>query len=130
MLTPKMRARWVRGALVGGCSAVVTVGAHAAGEGMPHGPSLIVAGLMCAIVWAVLAGATMIAAHLAAAVLLGVAITAVEHLYIVCVSLLCWLRMFDTMRQPASARLQRVVTRVHLVASVLRSPGLGMRAPP
>ncbi|MDZ4267373.1 MAG: hypothetical protein U1D00_17055, partial [Mycobacterium sp.] len=37
---------------------------------------------------------SMAATHIAAAVILGVAITAAEYLYVVCTSVLCWLRLF------------------------------------
>lgn len=174
MGTPKSRARWVRGALVGACSAVVTVGAHAAAGGVvPHGGRLIVAMLVCATVGAVLAAApledrwgrllgvigaltvaqslghltlmasaahhhsgalgltpTMAAAHLAAAVMLGVAITSVEYLYVVCASVLCWLRLFAmTAARPVTRLLPAAPSDV-VAQPVLRCSGLGMRAPP
>lgn len=74
-------------------------------------------------------GWSMIAAHAGAALLLGAAITAVEFLYAVCVSVLAWLRLF-AMRAPRA--LPRAVRRV--TNPVARRPilitGLGMRAPP
>lgn len=72
---------------------------------------------------------SMAAAHLGAAVVLGVAITAAEYLYVVCSSVLCWLRLF-AMRAPRHAVLivRRTVNDV-AVAPVFTT-GLGMRAPP
>lgn len=174
MSTPKSRARWVRGALVGACSAVVTVGAHAAAGGdVPHGGRLITAMLVCAIVGALLSVAplegrrgrllgvvgaltvaqslghltlmassphhhgdplgvtpTMAAAHLAAAVMLGLAITTVEYLYVVCGSVLCWLRLFATTVSRPPARVLPMTISDVVAQSVLRCSGLGMRAPP
>ncbi|MGE2832846.1 hypothetical protein [Mycobacterium sp. SMC-4] len=173
MSTTRSRARWLRGALVGVCSAVATCGAHAAGGGhVPSGSALIAVGLVCAIVGSALAGMalegrrlrlvtvicalvaaqflghltlviaaahhhgglgmswSMAAAHLAGAVLLGAAITAVEYLYLVCISVLCWLRLFAaTRRQPAGPR-RPVEPRQSFVQSALCATGLGMRAPP
>lgn len=174
MSTPKSRARWVRSALVGACSAVVTVGAHAAAGGVvPKGGQLVVATLMCATVGAVMAAAplegrrgrllavigaltvaqslghltlmasaahhhggtagvtpSMAAAHLAAAVTLGVAITSVEYLYVVCASVLCWLRLFAIAAIRPATRLLPLATDDVVAQSVLRCSGLGMRAPP
>lgn len=174
MSTPKSRARWVRGALVGTCSAVVTVGAHgAAGGAVPQGGRLIAAMLVCAIVGAVLSAAplesrsgrllgvigaltvaqslghftlmasaahhhsdtlgvapSMAAAHLAAAVILGVAINSVEYLYVVCESVLCWLRLFAIAASRPAARLLPLAPSDFVAQSVLRCSGLGMRAPP
>ncbi|MGO4444113.1 hypothetical protein AB4Z42_12240 [Mycobacterium sp. 2YAF39] len=174
MGTPKSRARWVRGALVGASSAVVTVGAHAAAGGVvPQGGRLIVSMLVCATVGAVLAIAplegrrgrvagvigaltvaqslghlslmtsaahhhgdglgltpSMAAAHLAAAAVLGIAITSVEYLYVVCASVLSWLRLFVTAASRPVARLLPVATGDVVAQSVLRCAGLGMRAPP
>ncbi len=177
MSTPKSRARWVRSALVGACSAVVTVGAHgAAGGVLPHGGRLVVAMLVCATVGAALAAApfesrrarlfgvigaltaaqwlghltlmasavhhhgdamgvagvtpSMAAAHLAASVLLGVAITSVEYLYVVCASVLSWLRLFAVPLSPPAARLVPLTTIDVVAQSVMRGSGLGMRAPP
>ncbi|BBZ21136.1 hypothetical protein MGAD_54710 [Mycolicibacterium gadium] len=171
--TPKSRARWLRGALVGACSAVVTVGAHtAAGGFIPQGGRLIASTLVCAIIGAVLAavplegrrgrligvvgaltvaqslghltlmasephhhhggtfGVTplMAAAHLAAAVLLGVAITSVEYLYVVCSSVLSWLSLTLIHRGRPSAAVWSV-NPVVMLSDQPRS-GLRMRAPP
>jgi hypothetical protein len=172
--TPKSRARWVRGALVGACSAVVTVGAHvAAGGVVPQGGRLIAAMLVCAVVGVVLSAAplegrrgrllgvigaltaaqslghltlmtsaghhhgdalgvspSMAAAHLAAAVILGVAITSVEYLYVVCESVLCWLRLFAMATARPTVQLLPLAARDVVAQSVLRCSGLGMRAPP
>jgi hypothetical protein len=149
----------------------MTTGAHiAAGGGVPRGPALIVALLMCVTagalvarvrcggltgytaIAAALAGAQldghvtrmvgahqhhsaagqswfMPAAHLGAAALLGAAITSVEYLYAVCVSVLCWLRLF-TLRAPrASSPVIQSRPNVVVRQPVLSS-GLGMRAPP
>ncbi|UNB52997.1 hypothetical protein [Mycolicibacterium sp. YH-1] len=175
MSTPKSRARWVRGALVGASSAVVTTGAHsAAGGGMPRGAALLIALLVCAAVGALcgcarfdgrasrplstaaalgaaqllghvslaMAGGhhhggdwlglspSMLATHAAAAVLLAVAITAVEHLYVVCCSVLCWLRLFAISAAEPVSRPSCRMTSVVVARPVLHFPGLGMRAPP
>ena len=73
---------------------------------------------------------TMIAAHAGAAVLLGVAIGAVEHLYLVCTSVLRWLRLFANVTpRPAPPRTRRRTNNV-VAQSLLWRTGLGMRAPP
>lgn len=173
MGTPKARARWLRGGLVGTTSAVLTVGAHsAAGGGIPSGGALVIALLACATVGAavgclrvesrgarwlatiaalcaaqvsghlmlVTAGhhhagnalglsPSMAAAHAGAAVVLGLAITVAEYLYVVCSSVLCWLRLF-AMRSPRPAgRPVRRRSDVVVVQPILVT-GLGMRAPP
>ncbi|MGQ9409287.1 hypothetical protein [Mycolicibacterium gilvum] len=174
MNTPKMRARWARGALVGASSAAMTLGAHAAAGGgaLPVGSSLVLALLVCATVGA-LAGAvrsddrrvrwlattsalggaqflghialaltgqhhdalvptpgpSMIAAHIAAAVLLGGAISAAEYLYAVCASVLHWLRLFILQSPRPMPRARRRATRIVVPRPVLAT-GLGMRAPP
>ena len=174
MSTPKSRACWVRGALVGACSAVVTVGAHAAAGGIvPLGGRLVASMLVCAVVGALLSAAplegrrgrllgvvaaltvaqslghltlmassphhhgdtmgvtpTMAAAHLAAAVVLGIAITTVEYLYVVLGSVLCWLRLFAMRALRPAARVLPLTTNDVVVQSVLGCSGLGMRAPP
>lgn len=174
MSSPRSRARWLRGALVGVSSAVVTVGAHAAGgAGLPHGAALVVSLLACATVGALVTGVrvedararlfaitgalvaaqslghlvlasvgehhehagllpspAMIAAHMAGAVLLGVAINAVEYLYVVCASVLCWLRLFAiSALQPVFRHVRHTSSDV-VAQSVLLLSGLGMRAPP
>jgi hypothetical protein len=173
--TPRSRARWLRGALVGASSAVVTIGAHtAAGGVLPQGSALVFAMLVCATVGAfvgstelegrhirmlgvvgglcaaqllghmtmAMAGghhdsaggagltASMVAAHAAAAMVLGIAITAVEYLYVVCVSVLCWLRLFAIAAPSYASSAVRWVANVLVVQPVLLLSGLGMRAPP
>lgn len=173
MRTPKARAGWARGALVGASSAVMTVGAHAgAGAGLPHGSALVLTLLLCATIGA-LAGSirvegraagwvattaalgaaqflghmtlsvaghhpggfeavpapSMIAAHAVAAVILGLAISTAEYLYIVCSSVLCWLRLFAGHTPRPVPRVRRRATKVVAVRPVLVT-GLGMRAPP
>lgn len=172
MRTPKARARWARGALVGASSAVMTVGAHAAaGSGLPHGSALVLTLLLCATVgvlagsvrlegrlagWTattaalgaaqflghaalaitghhggfdVAPGPSMIAAHILAAVALGAAISAAEYLYVVCTSVLCWLRLFTGPAPRPTPRIRRRVTKTVAARPVLVT-GLGMRAPP
>lgn len=77
-------------------------------------------------------GATpaMMAAHLAGAVVLGVAINAVEHLVAVCTSVLCWLRLFATGAPRALVRITIRTTSGVLAQLILLRSGLGMRAPP
>ncbi len=88
----------------------VTGGHHHAGDGMGLSPA-------------------MIAAHAAAAVVLGLSIVVVEHLYTVGATLLTWLRLFAVSSPrptpPPVRRAEPVVVR-----PVLLRPGLGMRAPP
>lgn len=73
---------------------------------------------------------SMLTAHAAAAVVLGIAIAAVEHLYRVCASVLCWLRLFAARTAaPTAPRIRRRTNNV-VAQSVLLAPGLGMRAPP
>lgn len=175
MSTPTLRARWLRGALVGACSAIVTATAHTFAEGqLPRGAALIVAMLLCAtagtavarlaldgrhgrLVGAigalsvaqvlghlsfVVAGGqhhsatalgftpAMVAAHAGAALVLGAAIAAVEYLYVVCVSVLRWLRVFAALAlRPRVRRLHRAAKTV-VAESVLFHDGVGMRAPP
>ncbi|MCH9700293.1 MAG: hypothetical protein K0U76_02735, partial [Actinomycetia bacterium] len=51
MGTPRSRARWLRGGLVGTISAVMAIGAHtAAGGGLPSGGALVISLLACATV--------------------------------------------------------------------------------
>lgn len=167
------RARWLRGALVGIASAVMTIGAHTAGGGgIPGGGALVISLLTCVTAGAVVGclriegrGAsrlatatalcaaqllghatlaasghqhvgdaqglspTMAATHIGAAVILGVAITAAEYLYVVCTSVLCWLRLFATRAlRPAVLFVRRFANAV--VVEPVFVTGLGMRAPP
>jgi hypothetical protein len=73
---------------------------------------------------------TMAAAHLAAAVVLGAAITTVEYLYVVCGSVLCWLRLFALRASRPAARVLPLTTNDVVAQPVLLCSGLGMRAPP
>lgn len=74
-------------------------------------------------------GPSMIAAHIGAAVILGVAITAVEYLYVICTSVLCWLRLFAVRALAPAPRVVRRMTNIVAVQPVFTT-GLGMRAPP
>ena len=171
MTITRARASWLRGALVGACSTVVTMTAHAAaGGGLPHGGGLLVALLLvCATTGAAVGGIAlegrrsrllgivgalglaqvlghltlvvvgghhmeltpaMVASHAAAAVVLGVAITAAEYLYVVCASVLCWLRLFATPAARSTPFVPRRVANVFVARPVLLRSGLGMRAPP
>ena len=175
MSTSTSCARWLRGTLVGACSAVLTAAAHtAAGGGLPQGGALMVAVLVCGVAGAAIGSAalegrrtrvlsvvaalgiaqvlghltmmasgghhhmdaglgwspTMVAAHAVAAVVLGIAITAVEYLYVVCASVLSWLRLFAAAAPRPAARLAQWATSVVVAQSVLLLSGLGMRAPP
>ncbi len=74
-------------------------------------------------------GWSMAAAHLGAALLVAAAITSVEFLYAVCVSVLCWLRLF-ALRAPRPP-----APRIRYRATIARPRpvpigGTGMRAPP
>ncbi|MGE0216805.1 hypothetical protein [Mycolicibacterium sp.] len=76
-----------------------------------------------------LPGPTMAAFHIGAAIVLGTAIAAVEYLYVVCASVLCWLRLFSLRGARPAARAVRCSTKIVVVQPVLVT-GLGMRAPP
>lgn len=175
MSTPNVRARWLRGGLVGGCSALLTVGAHTAvDDRLPHGAALMIVLLLCATagaavgtpatggaygrllgVIAALGGTqllghwalalfgghghglggfgmspAMAVAHAVAAVVLGAAIAAVEYLYVVCESVLCWLRLFTLGAVRATSRPRHWTDNNVVAQAVLLHPGLGMRAPP
>ncbi|CAN5444163.1 hypothetical protein BH11ACT7_BH11ACT7_08820 [soil metagenome] len=73
---------------------------------------------------------TMVAAHAVAAIVLGMAITAVEYLYSVCASVLCWLRLFAAAAPRPAPRVTSWPTNSVAAQSVLLLSGLGMRAPP
>lgn len=73
---------------------------------------------------------TMLVAHAAAAVVLGIAIGAVEHLYLVCSSVLRWLRLFATASPRPGPPWARRRTNNVVAQSLLWRTGLGMRAPP
>lgn len=126
----------------------VTSGALAAGprfDGLRARSTAVVAGLVSAqalghMALAVTDGhhggmgtmptAPMAAAHLVAAVLLGVAIAAVEYLTAVCTSVLCWLRLFAALAERPAPRRARRTPSVIPQQRVLFLSGLGMRAPP
>ncbi|PRC43894.1 hypothetical protein C6A85_000000103000 [Mycobacterium sp. ITM-2017-0098] len=74
-------------------------------------------------------GPSMMAAHAVAAVVLGAAISAAEYLYVVCSSVLCWLRLFAVRMARPMGRIRRRTTDVVVLRPVLTT-GLGMRAPP
>ncbi|MBO0681268.1 hypothetical protein JRC04_27715 [Mycolicibacterium sp. S2-37] len=76
-----------------------------------------------------LPSAPMLAAHAAAAVALGVLISLVSHLYVVCASVLCWLSLVFVHRSRPAPRPIRE-TKVVVARPVLFHSGLGMRAPP
>lgn len=71
----------------------------------------------------------MIATHIGAAVILGAAISAAEYLYVVCSSVLRWLRLFAMQAQRPAPGLIRRTTNIVAVQPVFTT-GLGMRAPP
>jgi hypothetical protein len=73
---------------------------------------------------------SMLAMHVIAAAILGLLIGLVEHVYVVCESVLCWLRLFAVDRCRPVPRLPRTGTTSVVVQSVLLRSGLGMRAPP
>jgi hypothetical protein len=89
---------------------------------------LTVAGHHEHAVW--LMTAPMLTLHVVAAVGLGLLINAVEYLYAVCGSVLCWLRIFAAghIRPPAGQGWRP--TNVIVARPVLLRTGLGMRAPP
>ena len=73
---------------------------------------------------------SMLAMHVIAAAILGLLIGLVEHVYVVCESVLCWLRLFAVDRCMPVPRLPRTGATSVVVQSVLLRSGLGMRAPP
>lgn len=72
----------------------------------------------------------MAAAHAGAAVVLGAVIVTVEYLYLVCASVLRWLRLFATRGLRPRVRSPRRKAKILVAQSVWVSSGLGMRAPP
>ena len=72
----------------------------------------------------------MLALHAIAAVALGLLIGAVEYLFLVCSSVLSWLRLFATSALVPAAASVRLYSNVVVVQSVLLRAGLGMRPPP
>lgn len=74
--------------------------------------------------------APMLALHIAAAIGLGLVIGAVEYLYVVCASVLSWLRTFNALRIRPVGRAVWWRSNVVVARPVLLRTGLGMRAPP
>ncbi|MDH6195458.1 hypothetical protein M2272_002098 [Mycobacterium frederiksbergense] len=72
----------------------------------------------------------MLGLHVAAAVGLGLVIGMAEYLYVVCASVLCWLRIFAAARIRPSVRELWWPSNVVVARPVLLRAGLGMRAPP
>ncbi len=76
---------------------------------------------------------SMVAAHVAAVVALGAAIASAEYLYVVCASVLCWLRLFASAApRPVARPLRLGLDDPNSVVTqpVLCSSGRGNRAPP
>ena len=97
--------------LLGHLTLVVAGGAHHAAGGWGFTPAMLLT-------------------HGGAAVALGLAISAVEHLYTVCASVLCWLRLFANPAQRPAHRGVRRAVGVLVVPSEMLRCGLRMRAPP
>jgi len=122
------------GAVVGGITlegrhsrAVLVIGALAAAQVLGH-VMLTIGGHHEHSGW--LLTQPMLTLHVLAAVGLGLLINAVEHLYAVCGSVLCWLRIFAAGHiRPSSGQVWRP-TNVVVARPVLLCAGLGMRAPP
>lgn len=117
----RIDGRWMRSAaVVGGLVAAQLLGhltlAVTGGHQMPGTESVL--------------SAPMAAAHLAGAVVLGMAIAAVEYLCAVCTSVLCWLRLFAIRMGRPALRIVRRATNPVAPQRVLPLSGLGMRAPP
>jgi hypothetical protein len=122
------------GAVVGGITlegrrsrAVLVIGALAAAQVLGH-VMLTISGHHAHSGW--LLTAPMVVLHILAAVGLGLLINAVEYLYAVCGSVLCWLRIFAAGHiRPGAGQAWRP-TNVIVARPVLLRAGLGMRAPP
>jgi hypothetical protein len=121
------------GAVVGGITvegrysrAVLVIGALGAAQVLGH-VMLTVGGHHEHSGWLL---TPMLMLHILAAVGLGLLINAVEYLYAVCGSVLCWLRIFAAGHiRPAAGQAWRP-TNVIVARPVLLRTGLGMRAPP
>jgi hypothetical protein len=73
----------------------------------------------------------MLAMHAIAALVLGLLIAAAEHFYVVCSSIVSWLRLFATdVHAPSVTSTRCYSTKVVVAEPVLLRAGLGMRAPP
>lgn len=72
----------------------------------------------------------MIGMHAGAAVVLGLVIGMAEYLFVVCASVLSWLRIYAAARVRPSVRKQWWPSNVVVARPVLLRAGLGMRAPP
>ena len=122
------------GAAVGGirlegrvARAALVIGALAAAQALGH-VMLTVGGHHEHTGW--LMTAPMLMLHVLAAVGLGLLIDAVDYLFAVCGSVLCWLRIFTAGHiRPAAGQGWRS-TNVIVARPVLLRTGLGMRAPP
>ena len=122
------------GAVVGGITlegrhsrAALVIGALAAAQVLGH-VMLTIGGHHEHSGW--LLTPPMLMLHVLAAVGLGLLINAVEYLYAVCGSVLCWLRIFAAGHiRPAAGQAWRP-TNVIVARPVLLRTGLGMRAPP
>ncbi|MGW4099355.1 hypothetical protein [Mycobacterium sp. NPDC004974] len=116
-LNPQTRSART-GVLVAGLGAGQLVGhfALAMSGGHHHAASLLTA--------------PMLGMHVAAAVGLGVVIGMAEYLFVVCVSVLCWLRIFAAARLRPLDRALWWPSNVVVARPVLLRAGLGMRAPP
>ncbi|MGV0810486.1 hypothetical protein ABQF34_00840 [Mycolicibacterium boenickei] len=116
-LNPQTRAAKT-GLLIAGLGAGQLLGhvALAMSGGHHHGASLLTA--------------PMVGMHVAAAVGLGLVIGMAEYLYVVCASVLCWLRIFAAARIRPAVRKLWWPSNVVVARPVLLHAGLGMRAPP
>lgn len=113
------QARWVKtGLLIAGLGAGQLLGhfALATVGGHHHATALLTA--------------PMVGLHAAAAVGLGLVIGLAEYLYVVCASVLSWLRIFAAARIRPSVRELWWPSNVVVARPVLLRTGLGMRAPP
>lgn len=131
-------------ALVGVC-ALVGMSVGTVNLGGRHGRVKLAIAAMCAaqllghLVLTVVGGhhhsggllsTPMLALHVIAAVVLGLLIGAVEYLYVVCSSVLSWLRLFATDVYTPSIASARRHSNIVVVEPALLRAGLGMRAPP
>lgn len=113
------QTRWARtGLLVAGLGAGQLLGhlALAMSGGHHHAASLLTA--------------PMIGMHAAAAVGLGLVIGMAEYLFVVCATVLSWLRIFATAQVRPLVRELWWPSNVIVARPVLLRTGLGMRAPP